>query len=266
MRVIIFILVLKLLGKIYKTCIIYAQQAKNTLNDNNSFLQQLINNSSESIFIKDKQGRFLLANNAVAKLMGAKSSKEIIGKTDFDYYPKELAEQFKIDEENIINSDKPIYNQKEKVLSRGKYRWYSSTKTPFYDTEGCTRGIMGIGSDITSFVNKNKALRKAKIDAEKADKLKSTFLANLSHEIRTPLNGIIGFSQFLKQNKISEEKEKKYLSIINQNGQQLLMLINDIIDISMIESDQVIVNNDLFRINPIIEQLGTNFGEANTIR
>ena len=176
----------------------------------------------------------------MAKLLKVKSAKEIIGKTNFNFYPAKLAEQIYIDEQAIINSGKSVFSEQEKVLIAGKPRWYSSTKAPLYDTEGRIRGIMGISSDITSFIKKNKALKKANSKSEKADKLKSTFLANLSHEIRTPLNGIIGFSQFLKQKNTNEEKQKKYLDIINNNGEQLLILINDIIDISMIESNQVI--------------------------
>ena len=80
--------------------------------------------------------------------------------------------------------------------------------------------------------------------AHEADKLKTTFLTNLSHEIRTPLNGIMGFSQLLGNKKISEEKQKHYTEVIQKNSVQLLKIIEDIIDFSMLESQQVKLNYD----------------------
>jgi signal transduction histidine kinase len=107
------------------------------------------------------------------------------------------------------------------------------------------------------FVEKN--LKYATKEAQIANQAKSQFLANMSHEIRTPLNGIIGFSQFLKQKKTDEKKRLKYLNIIHNNGQQLLMLINDILDISMIDSNQLLIKKNLFRVNPVIDQLRSDF-------
>jgi signal transduction histidine kinase len=88
--------------------------------------------------------------------------------------------------------------------------------------------------------------------AEEADRLKSVFLANMSHEIRTPLNGLLGFSDLLQNTEIPEEKKSRYLEIIQNNGQQLLKIIDDIMDISMIESNQLKVNLVNFRVSQIL--------------
>ena len=85
----------------------------------------------------------------------------------------------------------------------------------------------------------NRELEKAKLKAEESDKLKSAFLANMSHEIRTPMNGIIGFSKMLNRPNLSDERKKQYTEIINEMCRQLLNLINDIIDISKIETGQI---------------------------
>lgn len=225
----------------------------------NALIQQLIDTIPDSIFVKDTNCVFLLANNWVAKAMGAKSPSELIGKTDFDYYPKELATNYFKSEMKIIKSGKPLLNKLEKVLINNERRWHSSTKIPFCAPDGQIMGIMGISRDVTQQVLETKTVKKALHKAEVADKLKSSFLANLSHEIRTPLNGIIGFSQFLKQKTHSAEKQHKYLDIIHNNGNQLLRLINDILDISMIESKQISINKHQFRINALIDHLITNF-------
>ena len=100
-----------------------------------------------------------------------------------------------------------------------------------------------------------KALEKA----EESDRLKSAFLANMSHEIRTPMSGILGFSELLKQPNLSIENQQKYLSIINKSGNRMLDTINDIMDISKIESGQMTVSFSEFNINTKVEELYSFF-------
>lgn len=103
-------------------------------------------------------------------------------------------------------------------------------------------------------------LVKAKEKAEQSDRLKSSFLANMSHEIRTPMNAIIGFSKLLTMTN-SAKKQKNYTSIINENGYVLLTLVNDIMDISMIESKQLKIKKSSFKIYPMLEELKSIFDE-----
>ena len=93
--------------------------------------------------------------------------------------------------------------------------------------------------------------KKAKI----ADKLKSSFLANMSHEIRTPLNAIVGFSNLLADGTIKEEEKELYVSIINTSNETLLQLIDDILDVSMIEANQVKINKEHFSVNELMQNL-----------
>jgi PAS domain S-box-containing protein len=79
-------------------------------------------------------------------------------------------------------------------------------------------------------------LKKAKEEAEESDRLKSAFLANMSHEIRTPMNGILGFAELLKEPNLKGDQQRKYIGIIEKSGQKMLTLINDMVDISKIES------------------------------
>jgi len=96
----------------------------------------------------------------------------------------------------------------------------------------------------------------SKVKAEEADKLKTAFLANMSHEIRTPMNGIIGISQLLlRKGNLKDEERQEYYSIINANGEILLNLVNDIIDISKIESNQVDLNEFEFSLNELLSEL-----------
>ncbi len=104
-----------------------------------------------------------------------------------------------------------------------------------------------------------KELREAKNKAEESDRLKSAFLANMSHEIRTPMNGIVGFADLLDVEMLLPEERKEYVSLIKQSSQQLLSIINDIIDISKIESGQVDVNITRFSIGQMFNDLHSFF-------
>jgi two-component system sensor histidine kinase EvgS len=102
---------------------------------------------------------------------------------------------------------------------------------------------------------RTEELYEAKIKAEESDLLKSAFLANMSHEIRTPMNGIIGFTALLKEADLTNEEMSHYIEIINKSGERLLNTINDIIDISKIDAQQMQIVNEEVNINEIIYDL-----------
>jgi len=103
------------------------------------------------------------------------------------------------------------------------------------------------------FISKNKA--------EESDNLKSAFLANMSHEIRTPLNGILGFSNLLNEPDLTKENKEEYIEIINSNGEQLLTIINDILEISKIEAGQISIYSEAVNITELLNALLHQFGD-----
>jgi len=107
-----------------------------------------------------------------------------------------------------------------------------------------------------------ESLRKAIEKAQESDRLKSAFLSNMSHEIRTPMNAICGFSNLLNDSSINEEQKQSFVEIININSQQLLGIINDIIDISKIESGQITVARYKFSLNNLIRELELLFSQT----
>jgi signal transduction histidine kinase/ligand-binding sensor domain-containing protein/ActR/RegA family two-component response regulator len=105
----------------------------------------------------------------------------------------------------------------------------------------------------------NEELTTAKNQAEESDRLKSAFLANVSHEIRTPMNGILGFSELLGEEDLTPEDRKKFFHIIAQSGKQLFTVINDIIDISKIDFNQLTLKKTIFSLNALLDSISSSF-------
>lgn len=110
---------------------------------------------------------------------------------------------------------------------------------------------------------RTKELEKAKLQAENSDRLKSAFLANLSHELRTPMNAIVGFSNLLSLPDVEHTERETYTTFINSNTNTLLTLINDILDVSLIETDQFKLFNQEFQVKSLFEELELSFNMQN---
>jgi len=130
---------------------------------------------------------------------------------------------------------------------------YSSS--PVRNEEGIVIGTVFIARDITEHKQAEIELVKAKVKAEESDRLKSAFLANMSHEIRTPMNGILGFAELLKEPGLTGEQQQEYIRIIEKSGVRMLNIINDIIDISKIESGEMKVTISETNINEQTEYI-----------
>jgi signal transduction histidine kinase/CheY-like chemotaxis protein len=123
-----------------------------------------------------------------------------------------------------------------------------------------------IGRLINAFINQKKKLKVAKQRAEESDNLKSAFLANMSHEIRTPLFGVLGFTELLKDKNLSEEVKANYIEVILNSGNHLLSLINDIIDLSKIESGVFTLHTEAVNVDEMLTDLYEFFIDNKYIR
>ena len=137
------------------------QRAEETLANERNLLRTLIDNLPDFIYVKDTASRFLVANTALARLMGAVTPDELLGKTDADFYPQELAAQFHADDQRIIRSGQPLINREEPLmdLATGKGGWLLTSKVPLRDGLGNVVGIVGIGHDITNRKRAEEALQ-----------------------------------------------------------------------------------------------------------
>jgi PAS domain S-box-containing protein len=140
--------------------IVERRQVQEALAEERNLLRTLIDNVPDLIYVKDIQSRFVLANSADVRFMGASSPDELIGKTDFDFYPQQLAAQFYADEQAIVESGQPLISKDEPNLDHtGTRRWLLTTKVPLRDNEGKIVGIVGVGRDVTARRQAEEALQ-----------------------------------------------------------------------------------------------------------
>ncbi|MFH1213492.1 MAG: PAS domain S-box protein [Candidatus Neomarinimicrobiota bacterium] len=139
------------------------KRAEEALSKERNLLRTVIDNVPDKIYAKDTEGRFIICNKAMAERMGKSNPDELIGKSDFDFLPPELAAQFHANEQEIIQSGKAIINHEEPLdqLSGG-VKWNSATKVPLRDEQGNIIGIVGVGRDITESKRMEESLRKEK--------------------------------------------------------------------------------------------------------
>jgi diguanylate cyclase (GGDEF)-like protein/PAS domain S-box-containing protein len=126
-------------------------------------LRAVVANFPDPIFVKDVESRFLLANQAAAENMWATNSAELLGKTDFDFFPKELASSFFEDEQKVRCSGRPLVSREEKIKDpNGSCRYLLTTKIPLLDAAGHVTGIIGIGRNITALKVVESELKRAR--------------------------------------------------------------------------------------------------------
>jgi len=230
-----------------------------------SLLRTLIDNLPDRIFFKDRFSRFVIANEGVAKHIGTSTTDELIGKSDFDFYPAEHASDYFEGEQKLILSGTPLINHEEPARDGyGNLGWTLTSKIPVKDENGQILGLVGISRDITEFKRTNEELLKAKNLAEQSNQLKDAFIANISHEIRTPLNSILGFTDLVKESfaDFSTSETDNYFDIIDQSSQRLMRTVDMILSMSRIQIGDTIINPQSINLENLIERLLSGYSIA----
>jgi PAS domain S-box-containing protein len=135
------------------------------LSKERNLLRSIVDHLPDYIYFKDPQGRYVIDNQAHTRFLKAKTPDEVIGKTVFDFFPKELAARYHEDDEAIVRSAKPLINREEPTVNEsGERRWLSTTKVPLWDETGAPEGLVCIGRDITERKVAEENLREANVE------------------------------------------------------------------------------------------------------
>lgn len=220
-----------------------------------TFLRRVIDASPGLIFVKDREGRFVLANQAVASVYGCQVD-QLIGKRDADFsnHPDEV-EQFEAADRMVFlaNNERIAF---EEVITdhRGQSKWLHTVKQPIISPETGESQILGVCTDITERVLFQHQLEAAREAALESSRLKSEFIANLSHEIRTPMNGLLGMTDLLGDTSLSGE-QTELLRTIRSCGENLLSLLNDLLDFSKVEAGKMTVEVTKVDVVEVVEDV-----------
>lgn len=219
-------------------------------------LSNAIQHSPACVIITNLEGRIEIVNPSFTQITGY-TPEDVIGK-DISLLHSESMETFQ-DIINTVIDGKDWQGEFQNKKKNGEKYWELASISAVKDDENKITHFVVISEDITSRKKSEKELIDAKEKAEESNRLKTAFLANLSHEIRTPMNAIIGFSNLLLDEDMSHEEKEKLNNLINDNSQNLLKLIDDVIDISKIQSGDIQLNNTTCYLNKLLLDLYVTF-------
>lgn len=211
--------------------------ASATLAESERHCRMLADNVRDIIAVYDADGLFRYVSPSITNLLGY-APEEMLGHTPFMFMHgddhERVAREFKV----AATSADDMTVEYRALAKGGEVRWFEAKPRFHRDASGAIVEISDSVRDVTDRRLREAALQQARLDAENASAAKATFLANMSHEIRTPMNAVFGFTELLARMDLTEE-QRKYLRLIADSGRAMMRLLNDILDMSKIDSGRM---------------------------
>jgi PAS domain S-box-containing protein len=231
-----------------------AEMAHAKLQETQKKLKLHVNQTPLGVVQWDTDLRVELWNAAAEKIFGF-TAEEAIGCLAIDLIiPKDIQVRIETVRQTLVTESNALNECNENITHDGRRimcQWYN---TPLVDKHGQVVGVSSIVEDVTLKLEYEKGLKDAKDQAEAANHAKSQFMANMSHELRTPMNAIMGFSDLLRDEELTDE-QIDYIETIHASSEHLLRLINDVLDISKIESGKEEIAWGVCSVRDLLDQL-----------
>lgn len=208
-------------------------------------LELLATNATDAVFRIGLDGRCIYASPSVKRMTGV-DPLQIVGRQMLArFHPEDCAtvtDAF-LELASGAKSETIITYRSEVAGRPGEYRWLEANCGLVRSDAGMPSEVIASIRDVTAKKRLEEDLRQARERAENAASAKAAFLANMSHEIRTPMNGVLGFTELLSNSKL-DDQQRKQVQLISESGRAMMRLLNDILDISKIESGQMQIANE----------------------
>lgn len=226
------------------------KQTADSLRNERELIRTVFDAVPDPIFCKTNNGGYFRVNKAFADLNG-KDISDIEGKFDNQLYSEAEAKAFRLDDSEILSTNKPHTSERWIKHFDGRELLFETCKSIFnYNND---RGILAVSRDVTERKFTEEKLQLATENATKANTAKSEFLARMSHEIRTPMNGVIGMLELLNRSTLSQDQQQK-INVAKSSAEGLLIVINDILDFSKIEAGKLHIEKVSFNVRQLIEE------------
>lgn len=231
------------------------------LAEERNLLRTLIDNLPDYIYVKDVESRFLVANVAVARLMGANGPEELLGRTDRDFYPSQQAEKFLTDENEVITSGQPVINLEESVTAAsGENRWLLTTKVPLRNIDGEIAGVIGIGHDATEQREAEVERRRLESQLQHAQRMETigTLTAGIAHDFNNLLSVINGYTELMRLSIPAESKNYEHLGRVLTAGRSAARLVAQLLAFSrqqVAQAKLIDVNNEILRVRTVLQRI-----------
>jgi len=227
------------------------------LRSSREWLLTILDNLETVIFVKDREGRYLHANRRFQEVLGV-TREETLGRNNEEIWAvKPLPNRYATTEDDAaFTTLKPVKVEHLIRHGDGSIHSYLTTKTPLVNDEGVPYALVGEARNISPLKEMQLQIERARDGAEKANQAKGEFLANMSHEIRTPLHVMIGMAHLLLETEISS-KQRDYVMNIHRAGQLLIATINNILDISKIEAQQMVLERLPLNLEEVLGNAAT---------
>ncbi|MDZ7705964.1 MAG: ATP-binding protein [Trueperaceae bacterium] len=230
------------------------------LHESEARLRAIVDHTTDLIYVKDTDGRYLMANPATARALGIPAD-EVVGQDDVDIFGAEYGATLKAIDQQVIRTGEPHVGEDVPNLG-GERRVFLTTKFPYRNPNGAVLGIVGISRDITARSDQARALQAAKDEATRANNAKDQFLSQMSHELRTPLNAMLGFAQLLDMDVDLAEEQRESVGHILTAGQHLLGLVEDVLDLATISSGNISVEKETVEVGDLLEDVSHFFAKS----
>jgi len=242
-----------------------------------SQIRTLIDNLPDTIYFKDKNAKFIIVNERQIRVLKAKNLQDVIGKDDYDFYPKEMAQKYFTDDMNIIQTGEPLINHEEDGYDEnGEARVYSTSKVPIRNKNGEVVGLIGIGRDITKqkeaenkiieqseylkevnqlleerheeiqqqseeLTSQAENLQEANYELERLNKTKDKFFSIIAHDLKNPFHAIMGFSELLTKEFTTMDDSQKIglIDLINISSESAFNLLENLLQWARTQTDKI---------------------------
>jgi PAS domain S-box-containing protein len=220
-------------------------------------LRTLIDILPDTIYVKDKEARKIIANPADLKIMGYAAEADVIGKTDLDMFDPKTGMRGYDDDMSILREHQPAINHEENFIDHdGNERWLLTSKVPLCDESGNVVGLVGIGRDITERRKSELQLARQAEELKELNATKDKFFSIIAHDLRSPFNAFLGMTKMMEEDfpSMTQEEIFQFIQMMGVSANNLYRLLENLLEWSQLQRGVITVNPMKFHLLPVVQK------------